>query len=68
MDDKVVDWKGIKSLGIPYSRTHIWRMMAAGDFPKAFKLGKHRNSHPVWWHSEVMNWLRDLANASSIAP
>ncbi|WP_375414568.1 helix-turn-helix transcriptional regulator [uncultured Bradyrhizobium sp.] len=47
MDDKVVDWKGLKALGIPYSRAHIWRMMAAGDFPQAFKLGKHRNSHPV---------------------
>jgi Prophage CP4-57 regulatory protein (AlpA) len=42
----VVDWKGVKAIGVPYSRTHIWRMMDAGDFPRAFKLGKHRNSHP----------------------
>jgi predicted DNA-binding transcriptional regulator AlpA len=63
MDDvKVVDWKGIKSLGVPYSRAHIWRMMKAGEFPQCFKLGKHRNSHPVWWLSAVVAWLRDHAN------
>jgi Prophage CP4-57 regulatory protein (AlpA) len=51
MNDRVVDWKGLK-LDIPYSRTHIWRMMAAGDFPQFFKLGKHRNSHPVVFTSD----------------
>ena len=65
MDDKVVDWKGLKALGIPYSRTQIWRMMAAQEFPQAFKLGKHRNSHPVWWLSQVMGWLRDRSNDNS---
>jgi predicted DNA-binding transcriptional regulator AlpA len=55
---QVVDWKGLKALGIPYSRAHIWRMMKAGTFPQAFKLGKHRNSHPVWWLKELIVWLK----------
>ena len=45
MEQQVVDWKGLKALGIPYSRAHIWRLMNSDDFPRAFKLGKHRNSH-----------------------
>jgi predicted DNA-binding transcriptional regulator AlpA len=56
-DDGVVDWQGLKALGIPYSHAHIWRMMAAVDFPQTFKLGKHHNSHPVWWLSQVNEWL-----------
>ena len=58
MDEKkVVNWKGIKALGIPYSRAHIWRLMFAGEFPRAFKLGPHRNSPPVWWLREIIDWL-----------
>ena len=46
----VVDWKGLKRLGWPYGRTHTWRLMFdpdyAGDpFPRARKLGRHRNAH-----------------------
>jgi predicted DNA-binding transcriptional regulator AlpA len=37
-------------------------MMAAGDFPQAFKLGEHRNSHPVWWLYEIIEWLQAHAS------
>ncbi len=68
MEQQVVDWKGLKALGIPYSRAHIWRLMSAGDFPRAFKLGKHRNSHPVWWLSEITEWLKAYASSKQTAP
>jgi predicted DNA-binding transcriptional regulator AlpA len=58
---EVVNWKGIKALGIPYSRAHIWREMRADRFPQCFKLGDHRNSPPVWWLSEVLEWLENRA-------
>jgi len=45
---EVVNFRGIKALGIPYSRAHVWRLMAAAEFPQCFKLGAHRNSPPVW--------------------
>jgi predicted DNA-binding transcriptional regulator AlpA len=64
---EVVNFKGIKALGIPYSRTHIWRLMKSGDFPRAFKLGKFPNSPPVWWLREIVEWLElkaKLADAS----
>lgn len=53
----IVDWKGLKKLGWPYSRAHTWRMMEAGDFVKAAKLGKHRNSHPVWPVKGVLDYF-----------
>jgi predicted DNA-binding transcriptional regulator AlpA len=59
---EVVNFRGIKALGIPYCRTQIWRLMASGDFPRAFKLGKHRNSPPVWWLREIIEWLKARAN------
>ena len=58
--DKVVNWKALKEqFGIPYTRTHSWRKMAAGTFPQSFKLGPYDNSPPVWWVREIRKWLRD---------
>jgi predicted DNA-binding transcriptional regulator AlpA len=53
----IVDWKGLKELGWPYSRAHTWRMMAAGSFPQAFKLTNHPHSHPVWKVSDILAHL-----------
>ena len=64
---EVVNFRGLKALGIPYSRGHIWRLMRAGEFPLCFKLGSHRNSPPVWWVCEVIEWLEAKARAA-LAP
>jgi predicted DNA-binding transcriptional regulator AlpA len=55
----VVDWKGLKKMGWPYSRANTWRMMFDDDyadnrFPRCRKLGKHRNAHVVWRVAEVL--------------
>lgn len=59
----IVDWKGLKAMGWPYSRVHTWRMMfdpdyAGNRFPRCRKLGKDRNSHPVWVFAEVLGHFR----------
>jgi predicted DNA-binding transcriptional regulator AlpA len=58
---EVVNFKGIKALGIPYCRNHIMRLMKAGRFPRAFKLGEHRGSPLVWWLHEIIEWLERKA-------
>jgi predicted DNA-binding transcriptional regulator AlpA len=58
---RVINWKGLKALGIPYARVSIWRLMKAGRFPRCFKLEDHRNSPPVWWEHEVIAWLEARA-------
>jgi predicted DNA-binding transcriptional regulator AlpA len=50
----LVDWKSLKAMGWPYSRVHTWRLMESGAFPRAYKLGKHRNAHPVWKLYDIM--------------
>lgn len=49
----LVDWKALKALGWPYSRTHTWRMIAAGRFPEPHKFGDHRGSRVAWYWQEV---------------
>lgn len=53
----IVSWKELKQLGWPYSRAHTWRMMRDGRFAQCFKLGGHRNAHPVWRLQDVLGWL-----------
>jgi predicted DNA-binding transcriptional regulator AlpA len=58
----IVDWKGLRRMGWPYSRTQTGRMMfdpayADKRFPACRKLGSHRNSHPVWLVSEVLSYF-----------
>jgi predicted DNA-binding transcriptional regulator AlpA len=60
---EVANFRAIKALGIPYSRTHITRMEKAGKFPRRFKLGEFRGSPPVWWLHEVIVWLEAKAKA-----
>jgi hypothetical protein len=64
MSDKplIVNWKGLKRLGWPYSRAQTWRLMfdpAYVDhrFPACHKLGSHHNSPPVWRMVDVLNYL-----------
>jgi predicted DNA-binding transcriptional regulator AlpA len=60
---EVANFRAIKALGIPYSRTHLFRLVKSGDFPRPFKVGSHRNSPPVWWLHEVIQWLEAKAKA-----
>jgi predicted DNA-binding transcriptional regulator AlpA len=58
MSDRIiVDWRGLKNMGWPFSRAHTWRMMKARVFPQSSKLGDHRNSHPVWVVKEILAYF-----------
>lgn len=58
-DITVVDLKGIRKLGIHYSRTHLKRLMNAGKFPKWFSLCDDPKARRVWWLREIDAYLRD---------
>jgi Prophage CP4-57 regulatory protein (AlpA) len=58
-DFAVVGWNALKQeFGWPYSRAHTWRMMNAGTFPKSFKLGTFKNSHPAWFRVDIRNFFK----------
>jgi hypothetical protein len=44
---ELVDYKGLKALGIRYSKVHLGRLEEIATFPKSFKLAEHRNSPRV---------------------
>ena len=57
---RLIDWKGLKAFGWPDSRTHTWRMMSNGKFPRCTKLWKDRSSHPVWRMKDIIEHLATL--------
>jgi predicted DNA-binding transcriptional regulator AlpA len=57
-DDRfLVDWQALKKLGWCYSRTHTWRKIAAGTFPKPIKFGEHPKSRVVWRWKDIKDYL-----------
>jgi predicted DNA-binding transcriptional regulator AlpA len=40
---KLLTFRELKQLGIPYSRTTIWFKVRQGTFPKPVKIGANRN-------------------------
>lgn len=57
-----ISWKQLKELlGWPYCRAHTWRMMFEPEyeddrFPLRGKVGSHRNSHPMWYTPQVLDY------------
>ena len=39
---KVLSMDELKDRGIPYSKSHLWRRISAGTFPKPIWLGENR--------------------------
>jgi hypothetical protein len=59
--NEVVSFKGLKDLGVPWSRTHIDREQKAGRFPVSFKLHPGRGGRRLWWLHEIIEWLKSKA-------
>lgn len=53
---KLIDWKGLQKLGVPYSRQHLPRLEKVGRFPPRITIGPNRI---VWQYEAVEKWLRD---------
>lgn len=53
---RFVTFKELKTVyGIPYCRTHIYRLVEAGKFPAWIQLSEHR---VVWVSSHIEEWMR----------
>ncbi len=62
---ELIDHAGLRALGIRYCKYHIvHRMEPAGEFPKSFKAGSHRQSPRVWRLAEVLEWIEQRAKAA----
>lgn len=67
----MVDWKGLKELGWPYSRAHTWRLMDGGwenakgewvaverRFPPCARIGNGPGARLVWPYQAVLEYFQ----------
>jgi prophage regulatory protein len=48
---KLLDYQSLRAKGFPYSRTHLWRLVKVGKFPKPVKLGD--GARNAWVEEEI---------------
>ncbi len=51
---KILDYDGLRSKGIKWSKPHLWRKERAGEFPKRVPLGDRSHG---WLESEIDDWI-----------
>lgn len=54
MEDRILPWSLVKIIS-GLSRTTVWRMQKAGDFPACVQVSSNRVG---WWQSELLAWRR----------
>lgn len=54
MEDRILPWSQVKVIS-GLSRTTVWRMQKAGDFPACVQVSSNRVG---WWQSELLAWRR----------
>ena len=54
---RLLDYDGLKAKGFDYSRTHFWRLIKAGRFPKPIKLGD--GARNAWVEEEIDQLIAD---------
>jgi predicted DNA-binding transcriptional regulator AlpA len=50
----------LNALGISYSRSHLWRLVAEGKFPAPVALGPEVYARKAWRREDVEAWLAAL--------
>ena len=62
MDDRLLlSREDLKALGIPYSKSQLYRRMKEGSFPRAVKLG---GSRIAWRRDKIVAWINALKTAA----
>jgi prophage regulatory protein len=61
----LINYGGLRALGLSYTRVRIWQLMKKGGFPKSVTFGGQR---PYWVLSEVEKWIDDRFNARFAEP
>jgi prophage regulatory protein len=57
---KLLSYQDLRDRGIRYSRVHLWRLEAAGKFPKRVRLSPARHA---WIEDEIDDHLEQLVAA-----
>jgi len=64
-DDPLLRIEDLRHLGVPFSKTSIYRKIKSGEFPAPIKLGPNTSA---WLKSEVQAWKKaKIAQRESVA-
>jgi prophage regulatory protein len=55
---RLLTYKDLKAIGISFSREHLWRLEAAGKFPRRIYLSPQK---VAWFEDEILTWLAERA-------
>jgi prophage regulatory protein len=56
---RLINFKELRAIGIGFSREHLWRLEAKGQFPRRVKLGFQKTA---WFEDEILKWLAERAD------
>jgi prophage regulatory protein len=59
---RLLTYKDLRAIGISFSREHLWRLEAAGKFPRRIYLSPQK---VAWFEDEVLAWLQARADERS---
>ena len=59
---RLLTYKDLRAIGISFSREHLWRLEAAGKFPRRIYLSPQKIA---WFEDEVLAWLQARADERS---
>jgi predicted DNA-binding transcriptional regulator AlpA len=62
---KLLTFNNLRERGWPYSKSHTWRLIRAGKFPKPKKLGLGQNAKNVWPEDEYEAAIKTLLSGQS---
>jgi len=60
---KLLSYEDLRALGIPYSKTHIWRLIQQGQFPKPVKMGRGKQALNTWIDDEIHGLIASRTRA-----
>jgi prophage regulatory protein len=64
MTERLLPWPQVAAM-VPYTRQHISRLEAAGEFPRRLQCGARR---VAWRASEVQEWIDSRARGPLTVP
>jgi prophage regulatory protein len=61
---KLISYKQLAKMGVPFCRNHLRRMMSTGKFPAAVQISERRIA---WVEGEVREWIAARLTARNVA-
>jgi hypothetical protein len=59
-DRVLLGYDDLRNWGVAYSRTHLWRLIGEGRFPKPVALSPGQFARKAWRRGDIEQWIANL--------